>query len=561
MSTPLSDMKKTETVSSMVKEEDKVNFEIWKTIKAQIDDLKQGGYRHKEKKQKSIQLTSKITESMSALFNLFLKYPDIKKEYDEYDAEIRHLSQYINESIEALEKCARDYFEAYFRSIGVRLDKVEFLAKNFGDQVGRKARITYWDEASKTRQQVIYFIKTHQHGSASGSKSIKPVDPKELFVYKVLEYIGLGPESHFFFNLLSQGGFYIATRDLGSSKPTAAQKSKIFKIYDTLKEIVSPEESFLQGVTRADIISRIFCLRDVTTNPSNFGFVFNEDEKKCKIFDFRIESQDTYEYIDIFKGFLEGNGMFNYFDKFLKFTLKDRSETERLKTAESVLHELKAGGKKMSLGDAVNRAYQEVFTYFNQDHKSLGITVSEEPNGDFNKYVKSIKTNLDKFLTGLQGKILELKTSSEKKILLGAAESSLTPGNSQLFQYQSHPQNDSKQELEQITQWLEKATLPKDPKMFLDFQLKQRLIKGYSKYTEQSGQPSSNTSLRFKFKSEEFLKLDVKGSLNRLLEPAYFSTSAEGDRVFVSVSVLALRNLIAHSLQDPSNFRAIPSLQ
>ena len=60
-----------------------------------------------------------------------------------------------------------------------------------------------------------YFIKTHQHGPTNETlKSVKRPDTKELFVYKLLNLIGIGPEAHFI--IPSHGSkmtIYIATKD------------------------------------------------------------------------------------------------------------------------------------------------------------------------------------------------------------------------------------------------------------------------------------------------------------------------------------------------------------
>ena len=64
-----------------------------------------------------------------------------------------------------------------------------------------------------------------------------------------------------------------------------------------------------KALVQLDLISRILCLRDCATNPSNCGQV----NDKPMIVDFRIEKQSGgYFKSDILNTFYEGNGEFNY---------------------------------------------------------------------------------------------------------------------------------------------------------------------------------------------------------------------------------------------------------
>ena len=63
------------------------------------------------------------------------------------------------------------------------------------------------------------------------------------------------------------------------------------------------------ALLQLDLISRILCLRDCTTNSSNCGQV----GEKAMIVDFRIEKQSWgYAKADILDRFLEGNSEFHY---------------------------------------------------------------------------------------------------------------------------------------------------------------------------------------------------------------------------------------------------------
>ena len=65
----------------------------------------------------------------------------------------------------------------------------------------------------------------------------------------------------------------------------------------------------MKVLVQLDLICRILCLRDCTTNISNCG----QFEDKPMIVDFRIENQSSgYVKSDIVAKFLEGNGEFKY---------------------------------------------------------------------------------------------------------------------------------------------------------------------------------------------------------------------------------------------------------
>jgi hypothetical protein len=73
-----------------------------------------------------------------------------------------------------------------------RLFQVSFSPKKSGIQIG------FICDVSDGCQTIRYFIKTHQHGPTQDNlKSLKPPDTKELFIYKLIFHLGIGPEVHF----------------------------------------------------------------------------------------------------------------------------------------------------------------------------------------------------------------------------------------------------------------------------------------------------------------------------------------------------------------------------
>ncbi|EGF82390.1 hypothetical protein BATDEDRAFT_86618 [Batrachochytrium dendrobatidis JAM81] len=94
-------------------------------------------------------------------------------------------------------------------------------------------------------------------------KRIRPPDTKELFVYKLLHHIGVGPESHFIIpSYGTKKTIYIATKDCH------------LVLLSSLTKDTTNKAALLQ----LDLISRILCLGDCTTNSSNFGQVGEKGE-------------------------------------------------------------------------------------------------------------------------------------------------------------------------------------------------------------------------------------------------------------------------------------------
>lgn len=271
--------------------------------------------------------------------------------------------------------------------------------------------------AESTHEKIItYHIKTHQNGSTSENSSIKPVDLKELFIYKLLEFTGYGPKTHFFYNLLSSSGFYIATQDLGFTK--AIEKNKTF----TLFQKVSKEAR--KAIISLDIISRILRLKDTTTNQGNFGVVtVNNDRSKWKILDFRVTDDSEY-YLSpqIMERLKEGNGVFNYiYSNFTYYIFKDKDyQVKRMELSKQVVDELNLGklcqtGRKMAFPKAIEKVYNEMIDYVIAHKQNLNLNFSLVI-ADLNKYTKAITENFEILTRGVNCEAELLTESSAAAI-------------------------------------------------------------------------------------------------------------------------------------------------
>ena len=232
------------------------------------------------------------------------------KDQQLYKTLLPKIAEYLDGNAEVIQAAVREHFLAQHCKSGLdeSLFDISFAPKKSGIQTG------FICDVSNGTQTARYYIKTHQHGpTEDNAKSMQHPDTKELFVYKLLHYIGIGPHVHFI--IPSHGAkrtIYIATKDCH------------LVLLSSLTKDTANNTALLQ----LDLISRILCLRDCTTNSSNCGQV----GEKAMIVDFRIEKQSWgYAKPDILTKFCEFFGI-------------DGSRDQDSKRAENGYHEKVAAG-------------------------------------------------------------------------------------------------------------------------------------------------------------------------------------------------------------------------
>ena len=170
------------------------------------------------------------------------------------------------------------------------------------------------------------------------------VDFKELFVYKVLELIELGPKIHFIINPYLKDGILLVTENLNDPENKFIEMAKTTEIafigvQSKLNEIrlgkYNDKEyqsyNALIDLLEIDTVNRIFTLNDFNTD--NFGYLIKKEENVIvdeenfaenwlsnhhdfKIIDFisSIKKSDKYIEKEIVHSFLEGNSITKYFN-------------------------------------------------------------------------------------------------------------------------------------------------------------------------------------------------------------------------------------------------------
>ncbi|KAJ3000899.1 hypothetical protein HDV02_002362 [Globomyces sp. JEL0801] len=207
-----------------------------------------------------------------------------------YETLLPKITEYLDGNTEIIQAAVKDHFLIQHCKAGLdeSLFDITFSPKKSGIQTG------FTCDVNNGVQSVRYYIKTHQYGPTEDNvKSIKPPDTKELFVYKLLNHIGIGPQAHFIIPFHGIKTIYIATKDCH------------LVLLSNLTKDTANNNALLQ----LDLISRILCLHDCATNSSNCGQVGDT----AMIVDFRIEKQ-SWGYIkaDILDKFYEGNSEFHY---------------------------------------------------------------------------------------------------------------------------------------------------------------------------------------------------------------------------------------------------------
>jgi len=340
------------------------------------------GKEHKDtKKWKNSLLSENIVQKKRALTEIQNSFFQSKDE-NENCKNIFNSAFSLKQEIDQLprkqfQSKASDYF---IKNLGAV--SVSFKEKLGGDQLGNRIIVQL-----KDGQEITYHAKTHRGGLKSQhSSSSQPVDLKELLIYKVLAFSGIGAETHFFYDDIKN--FYIATKDAGYDDESKKQGE--FFTYQKIKEKVSQEEllkdsSIINGFIKTDIISRLLLLSDVINNSDNTGI---SPSGQFKVIDFNPPVTKEYKNSKIFEDWLSGNNQYNYSDPTVISILKKENKEEKIKESIFALGELENFEKNVSL------AYEDVI----ENVKKIE-GISELQIQDLKEYTASVIENY-KYLRG-----------------------------------------------------------------------------------------------------------------------------------------------------------------
>lgn len=231
--------------------------------------------------------------------------------------------------------------------------KFEFLKKNNGRQSGNILKIIDLFNNYET----IYYLKTHQDGSTYLSSTKYHLDIKELYIYKLLYNLNIGPEVHWFGLDISSNSIYIATKELTNNDLDE-------------KEII-----------KLDIITRILRLNDVMSNKSN---ILQHNDKKGYIIDFRILKiigrKNPYLYDNIYDSFINGNETINYdYNNYFNKIMSPENNENKIKYFKNIIY-----NEINNFINITNETYEEI---------KNDIIIKKYDNTDLLIYIDDIKSN------------------------------------------------------------------------------------------------------------------------------------------------------------------------
>lgn len=246
------------------------------------------------------------------------------------------------------------------------------------------------------------FFKTHQNGSRftgfTGemffSKSVslaQPVNIVELFVYKLLEKLEIGPEVKFVVNPYVDNDIYIVTKDLGDKFNISSNISN-----DKCVELKDDQEMIYQ-LTKFDLINRILGLSDL--NQGNYGVLDNGIQRSIKIVDFRAPGQPIPLNDDLFASYFNANGkIYQPNDRLVTNLLKGKSKEQKIEYGRVAVEKL--GLSVEQFKNTVLEVKKYLENFISETDKVSNVSIKKQIGLDFddelydlNLYVKIIVSN------------------------------------------------------------------------------------------------------------------------------------------------------------------------
>ena len=272
--------------------------------------------------------------------------------------------------------------------------------KIFGAQFG--GIISIESKQNKARK----FFKTHQDGSRftnfSGvlynSRSIslaKPVNIRELFIYKVLEKLGMGPEVTFVVNPFVRQDLYIVTKDLNNTNLNEIFITAVNIVNKEKIEKLISDKNVIIEFTKFDLINRILGINDL--NSSNYGILSKGDKKFVKIIDFRAPNTFiTLSDISL-KNYLKANGGLYKKEDLAKKILSNREPKQKFSEGFEALKSIgneNFKGILIPLKDDILNFISQIDDVSNLEIKQQ-IGLDDEVIDDLNDYIITIQKNFE----------------------------------------------------------------------------------------------------------------------------------------------------------------------
>jgi len=288
-----------------------------------------------------------------------------------------------------MQSAVREYFLHLNTQSGgdEKLFDFDWLEKESGCQFGFICDVKTGPKKGPTTTTTRYYVKTHQDGpNSSHTVSAFAPDCKEVFLYKLLEAIEMGPEPYF---IVPNGkrkkgrdrSLYIATKEVDI----------------VLMENLTDEEANLDALLKIDLFCRISRVYDCKENFDNFGQL--RKTREPMIVDFKITTESdngNYRLPYIAEKFLEGNGhnyhrlMQSAIDHYEKLDKLDTNQPgEKATRGKKRLELAKDWIREWNLSAKIDVVEVEVIEFARE--KGL-------ETGDLSKYCADIKCNIENLM-------------------------------------------------------------------------------------------------------------------------------------------------------------------
>ena len=256
------------------------------------------------------------------------------------------------------------------------------------------------------------FFKTHQNGSKytyiSGtilySRSIslaKPVNIREIFLYKIFEKLGIGPEVKFVVNPFVSHDLYIVAKDLNNTKANEifTIAANIYK-KEEIEELIKDKDIILE-FTKFDLINRIFGIEDL--HPGNYGILSKGD----KIIDFIAPQKSILLTETILSAFLKANGLYKEPD-LAKKILSNREAGQKFKEGLEALNSIGFENFK----EILISAKKEIIEFINQKDEVSNLEIKQQIGLNYDAI-----DNLNEYIDTIQNYFMLAKNYFEKNSL------------------------------------------------------------------------------------------------------------------------------------------------
>lgn len=191
------------------------------------------------------------------------------------------------------DKCEAAWKESAFQYFGSLFPQYRLRMADKTDGKGMGGIVVLDPLSPQNGPPAQYYVKSHQYGLYMDAQAPPgDCDPAEIFVYKILEKIGIGEESHFFGD--TRQDIFIATRDAawrGSFWIAEALERGSAEAAPAFWKLLQ-DSSLVDQIGKFVVLSHILGLRDTVASLGNFGFATDSAGRPSLVLvDFEIDAR------------------------------------------------------------------------------------------------------------------------------------------------------------------------------------------------------------------------------------------------------------------------------